>query len=397
MAATPSLRIRIRTRIRIRIGVAGMGAAGQAFVPALRAHAGFEWVAFAEPDRDLRQRLQAAHGVAAYADVPDLLAHPGLDALIVATPTPLHAQQVLQAAAAGRHVLVEKPMAIALAEAQAMVAAAEQAGVVLLVGHSHSYDAPIARMRELIVGGELGRVGMVHTWCFSDWVQRPRRADELDSEQGGGVTYRQGAHQFDILRLLCGGRARSVRAKTFDWNAERSVIGAHTVFIDFDDGPAATAVYNGYGGFSSMDLCFDVSEWGLHQPPAARPRAVPAATPQAELQAKQARAAGAIAAAAPHPPMFGLTLVSCERGDIRQSASGLQVHTAAGMRELAVGTHRSPRERVLDELHAAITGQEPALHDGRWGLANLELCVAAIESSRSRREVRLRHQVPVPG
>ena len=94
--------------------------------------------------------------------------------------------------------------------------------------------------------------------------------------------------------------------------------------------------------------------------------------------------------------MFGLTLVSCERGDIRQSASGLQVHTAAGMREVAVDTHRSPRERVLDELHGAITGLLPALHGGRWGLANLELCVAAIESSRSGREVALQHQVPVP-
>ncbi len=54
---------------------------------------------------------------------------------------------------------------------------------------------------------------------------------------------------------------------------------------------------------------------------------------------------------------------------------------------------RSPRELVLDEFHAAIAGRKPALHDGRWGPANLELCITAIESSRSGQEVRLHEQV----
>ena len=303
---------------------------------------------------------------------------------------------MLQVAAAGQHVLVEKPMAVDLADARAMVDAAACAGVVLLVGHAHGYDEPIAAMRSVIDSGELGAVGMVNTWCFSDWVQRPRRPDELDVAQGGGVTFRQGSHQFDILRLLCGGRARSVRAKAFDWNRERPTVGAHIAFIDFEDGPAATAVYNGYGGFSSMDLCFDISEWGLHQPPHQRPRLPRPGSAADELQAKRERARGAIPAAAPHAPFFGLTLVSCERGDIRQAPNGLRIHTPDGTRELPLPLQRSPRERVLDEWHAAITGAAPALHCGRWGLANLELCVAALQSSRTASEVRLHEQVPLP-
>ena len=380
----------------LRIGVAGLGAAGQAFVPALQNHADCNWVACAEPVDDLRARMQQAHGVAAYSTLQDLLAHPGLDAVIVATPTPLHAAQVLQVAAAGKHVLVEKPMAVALDDARRMVQAAERAGVVLLVGHSHGYDAPIAGMRDIITSGEVGRVGMVNTWCFTDWVYRPRRPDELDAAQGGGVTFRQGAHQFDILRLLCGGRARSVRAKAFDWNPQRQTVGAHIAFIDFEDGPAATAVYNGYGGFSSMDLCFDISEWGLHQPPGQRPRLAPAGNAQDELRAKAARAQGAIAAQAPHTPFFGLTLVSCERGDIRQAPNGLRIHTLAGVREVPLPVHRSPRQQVLDEWCAAIRGTAPALHSGAWGLANLELCVAALTSSKTNREVVLQEQVPLP-
>ncbi len=380
----------------LRIGVVGLGAAGQAFMPALLAHADCNWVAFAEPVDALRKSMQQAHGVAAYATLQDLLAHPGLDAVIVATPTPLHAAQALQAAAAGKHVLVEKPMAVTMDEARAMVQAAGRAGVVLLVGHSHGYDAPIAGMRSIIESGALGRVGMVNTWCFTDWVYRPRRPDELDAMQGGGVTFRQGSHQFDILRLLCGGRARSVRAKAFDWNPQRRTVGAHIAFIDFEDGPAATAVYNGYGGFASMDLCFDISEWGLHQPPNQRPPvALPgrAGSAQDEQRAKQARAQSAIAAQAPHTPFFGLTLVSCEGGDIRQAPNGLRIHTAAGVREVPVAVHRSPRERVLDAWCAAMRGTAPALHSGAWGLANLELCVAALLSSQTQREVMLQDQV----
>jgi phthalate 4,5-cis-dihydrodiol dehydrogenase len=370
-----------------------MGAAGQAFVAPLQQHRAFDWVAFAEPEGALRAALAHTHGVAGYADFEALLAHPGLDALLIATPTPLHAAQAVRGAAAGLHLLVEKPMATTLADARAMCDAAERAGVLLLVGHSHGYDAPVAAMRAVIDSGEIGPVGMVQHWCYTDWIWRPRRADELDAALGGGVTFRQGSHQFDILRLLCGGLARSVRAKVFDWAPQRRAIGAHTVFIDFEDGPAATAVYNGYGGFSSMDLCFDISEWGLHQPPGQRPRLPWPPAGGDEAGAKRARAARAIAASPAHAPMFGLTLVSCAQGDMRQAADTLQLHTPAGMRELPLNNDRGPRDRVLDEWHAAISGRSPPLHSGRWGLANLEICVAAIESSRTGREVGLSEQI----
>jgi phthalate 4,5-cis-dihydrodiol dehydrogenase len=380
----------------LRVGVAGLGAAGLAFVGALQAHTGFQWVAGADPVDAARAAAQQGYGVPTYSTLPELLAHPGLDAVVIATPTPLHAAQVQQVAAAGLHVLVEKPMATTLADARAMVQACSRAGVVLLVGHSHGFDAPIAAMRSVITAGTLGPVGMVHTWCYTDWVYRPRRPDELSSQQGGGVTLRQGAHQFDILRVLCGGRARSVRAKTFDWDPARRTVGAHVAFVDFEDGPAATAVYNGYGGFSSVDLCFDISEWGLHQPAATRPRVQRPQAGVSEELAKQQRAPNAISHQAPHTPFFGLTLVSCQRGDIRQAPNGLRIHTLDGVQEVAVSAQRSPRALVLDEWQAAITGSAAALHSGAWGLANLELCMAALASAQSGREVLLHEQVGLP-
>ena len=383
----------------VQIGIVGLGAAGRAFLPAILAHPGFRLVAVAEPVAEVRVDALGGHSAAGYSTVQAMLDHPGLDAVYIATPTDLHLEHALLALAAGKHVLVEKPMAAQLGQARTMVVAAEQAGVVLLVGHSHSYDLPIQKMREIIAGGTLGRVRMVNTWCFSDWIYRPRRADELDTDQGGGVTYRQGSHQFDIIRLLCGGMVRSVRAKTFDWDPQRSAIGAHIAYLDFVDGAAATAIYNGYGHFSSMDLGFNVSEWGFMQPPEHRPplRHPPAdLTPEAELLAKQKRARSAIPGNAPYQPFFGITLVSCERGDIRQSLKGLYVYSQQGQIEIELPTDRTPRDLVMAEFHDAITGRARALHDGRWGLANLEVCAAAISSSESGQDVLLKEQVALP-
>ena len=384
---------------RYRMGVAGVGAAGQAFLPAIRRHPGFELAAFAEPIAEIRDSVAADTGVAGYADLPTMLKDAAIDVVYIATPTDLHPEHAALAFGAKKHVLTEKPMAVRLDQASTMIAQARSAGVTLLVGHAHGYDLPIQRMREIIASGELGRVRMIHTWNFTDWVYRPRRPDELLLDAGGGVTFRQGSHQFDIVRLLGGGKVRSVRATTFDWDPQRSTIGAHTVFMQFADGTVATAVYNGYGHFSAMELCGDISEWGLLQPadqrkPAPRSRAGEGAA--LELAAKRSRAKTAIPEQAPYQPTFGLTIVSCERGDIRQSPRGLYIYTANGREEIELPTDKSPRDLVLDELHGAISGERIPVHDGAWGLANLEICVAAIKSSETGSEIVLQHQVPVP-
>jgi len=239
-------------------------------------------------------------------------------------------------------------------------------------------------------------VRMIHTWNFTDWIYRPRRPEELDVGKGGGVAFRQGSHQFDIVRLLGGGMIRSVRATTFNWDPNRDAIGAHVVMMQFADGAAATAVYNGYGYFSSAELCGDVTEWGFietieQRAPVVRPAAGLAVAD--ELQAKRRRAKRAIPASAPFQPTFGLTIVSCERGDVRQSPRGLYIYSSEGREEIVLPTDKTPRDLVMDEFYDALTGRRRPIHDGRWGLANLEVCIAAIESSNANREIELKHQV----
>jgi len=381
----------------VGIGIVGLGTAGRSLLPAIAAHPHVRLAAVADSLHEAREGVATRFAAASCADIEALVARADVDAVYIATPTELHAQHVEIAATAGKAVLVEKPMAIDCSEALRMINVAERNGVVLLVGHSHSYDTPYQAMRDIVAGGSLGSVRMMHNIYYTDWMYRPRRTEELDSVLGGGVTNRQGAHQFDILRLIGGGLVKTVRATTFDWDPRRPGTGAHTAFLTFVDGTVATAVYNGYGGFLSSEICCDIAELGDTQ------RSVPGASRDAfyaqsgddEMTAKRQRAATEPSGRAAHQPFFGWTIVSCEGGDIRQSPDGLYVYSERGRIEVPLTFELGTRDRVLIEFYESIVGDRAPLHDGRWGLANLEVAIAAQTSSRTSSEITLEYQIAV--
>jgi phthalate 4,5-cis-dihydrodiol dehydrogenase len=377
----------------IRVAVVGYGAAGRSFVPALRTHAGFELAAIVEPVSELRDEIAATLDVPTFEALDAMLAQAHLDAVYIATPTVLHEAHAQQVIEAGKHLLLEKPMTVDIERAIRMADAVDAAGRVCVVGHSHGFDLPIRQMRKIIEGGSLGELKMVSTWCYTDWMCRPRRADELDETLGGGVVYRQGAHQFDVLRVLCGGRAASVRAAAFCLDPSRAAKGAYTAFLEFEGDVAATATYSGYGHFSSMELGFGINELGFRHEAAEAPATRAGLNPDDVQRAKRERAKQAVWDAPPHQPFFGVTIATCEGGDIRQSSDGLLIYTEGQVTEINLESKQGSRGSVLDEWYDAIRGRAQALHDARWGVANLEVCGAVLESSATRREVRLRHQI----
>jgi phthalate 4,5-cis-dihydrodiol dehydrogenase len=93
---------------------------------------------------------------------------------------------------------------------------------------------------------------------------------------------------------------------------------------------------------------------------------------------------------------FGLTVASFEHGDVRQVPGGIRIYGDETIRDIALDPSVTGRSRMLDELAAAALDGVAPSHDGRWGLANLEVCLAALESSRVRREVELRYQASAP-
>jgi len=396
-------------RRRLRLGIAGLGRAFTLMLPTLAAHPGVELVAAADPRAPARERFALEHRARVYADVAGLCADPAVEAVYVATPHQHHAEHAVAALSRGKHVLVEKPMALTLEEAGTMIAAAQNAGVALVVGHSHSFDAPILRAREIIAGGSLGRVRMITAMNFTDFLYRPRRPEELDTVRGGGVLFSQAAHQVDIVRLLGGGRVKTVRTTAGAWDTARPTEGAYSALLTFADGVFATLTYSGYGHFDTDEFCGWVGETGRAKDPAAYGAARRALAgigdAAAEAAAKSARGYGGIGSAGGEgyardadPPWhehFGLVIASCERGDVRPTPKGVMVYGDAARELVSLDPPAVPRAEVIDELCAAALDGRAPLHDGRWGRATLEVCLAMLSSAREQREVALEHQVGV--
>lgn len=387
----------------IGLGIAGLGMAGAVMVQAAAAHSGYVLRAAADPHAAPRAAFARDFNASVYEDVGALCADPAVEVVYIATPHQFHAPHSILAAQHGKHIILEKPMALTLADCDAIIAAVEEAKVHLIVGHTHAFDPPIRCMAATIASGALGRLGMIHTFNYTNFLYRPRRPEELDTARGGGILFNQVPHQIDIARLLAGGLVRSVRAQTTVLDPARPTEGGCTALLQFEHGAAASLVYSGYDYFDSDEWHFGISERGAPKKidhGAAR-RALAQTANETRARTENFSYGSGHPAMPPHPPHFGITIATCERGELRASADGLILYDARGAtgRPIECRNSVSGRREVLDDMRAALRQGFPPNHDGRWGKATLEVALAIQQSAREGREVALKHQVavkPVP-
>ena len=184
--------------------------------------------------------------------------------------------------------------------------------------------------------------------------------------------------------------------------------GSYTCYLEFEDGTPATLVYSGYGFFDTAELFSWVGEGGQHREPETnlkvrrRLREVRGAEEEEQLK-EGMRFGGQREGEFSHvwsgerkQPFFGFTLVSCEHGDIRQTPDGLFIYGETEKREILLPAGSRGREAEVEELYDAVVNHHPVFHDGRWGEATLEVCLAMLESAQDRKEIFLSHQVPSP-
>ena len=378
---------------QLKIGVAGLGRGFTVMLPTFKRDPRIALVAAAEPRADAREQFGREFGGKTYVAVEGLCGDPAVDVVYVATPHQLHAEHAALAAKAGKHLLVEKPMAISLNECRAMIAAVRAAKVQLVVGHSHSFNAPAARARVLIESGAYGAARMINALNYTDFVYRPRRPEEHDTAQGGGVVFSQAAHQVDIVRLLVGSPVTNVRAFVGAWDASRGMDGAYTALLGFDSGAAASLTYSGYGHFDT-DLFQDwIGEMGQKKE-TGRQQLPTFASAAEEAAYKQSRNYGGAnfraSDAAPQAHQnFGTVIVSCERADLRLMPDGVIVYRNGETQVDRLPPPSIPRVEVIDELYGAVVNNVAPKHSGEWAMATLEVCLAMLQSNREKREIRL--------
>jgi len=188
------------TTQRIKVGIAGLGRAGWgihaqalAGLPEL-----FNVAAVCDPDRERQAEAQDRFGCRAYDDLDGLLTA-DVELVVVATPSQMHADDTIQALQAGKHVLVEKPMALSVANVDAMIATAQHTDRLLTVNQNYRYAPDYAAVKEIMDSGVLGRVLQVRIAVH----QFSRRWDwQTLKDRGGGILNNHGAHVVDWALLL---------------------------------------------------------------------------------------------------------------------------------------------------------------------------------------------------
>jgi len=238
----------------IGYAIVGCGAMGYAHAAAAAADPRCRVVACVDPQIARAERLAAEFGGRAASDYKQALADPEVKAVVLAVPHTLHRDYTVWAAQAGKHVLVEKPIALTLGECDDMIAACERAGVVLLVGHVLRFRRSLQLVKRIIDEGSFGRpiLARYHNEHFPDLSGNRKW---LSAYEEGGVFLSGAVHHTDLLRWWLGeatavtGFARTVRPEYHESGREDVTL----IVYEFASGALGESTYS-YANRAPQDL-----------------------------------------------------------------------------------------------------------------------------------------------
>ena len=229
------------------VGIIGASRVSGGHAAAIAAVPETQLVAIAEPDAPRRAQFTRKHPCTGYAGHNDLLADSRVDIIMIGLPHYLHTEVTVAACEAGKHIFLEKPMAMTVADCDAIIAAAEEAGVKLLVAHTEHFVPAGLAAKRLIQDERLGKVVFAtDTWYRTfDLPNRPpwflNRA-----EGGGGMWYMNGVHMLDRLTWLIGSPITAVRAWVSNPMVGQNTDDTGLAWLDFANGAHATLHHTGY-------------------------------------------------------------------------------------------------------------------------------------------------------
>ena len=225
----------------VRFGIAGFGLhAIKRLMPGFAGAKNCMVTALTRRDLDRARDSAKEYNIAhAFTTTEELCACPEVDAVFIATPDAMHIDDVLQAARHGKHILVEKPMAMNAREAREMVEAARAAGVILGVAHVMRFEAAVRWFRQKVASGAIGNPVLAHAEFAAPLLQSARTWINDPALATGGPLADVGVHCFDTLKYVLDDDIRSVMAQAH-YDSHWTVEASGTAQFEFNRGPLAT-------------------------------------------------------------------------------------------------------------------------------------------------------------
>lgn len=226
--------------MKVRWGVIGAaGIADRRTLPGMMLARNAELVAVSEVNMELAEKIRAKYNAKrAYDNADDLLSDSETDAVYIATPVVFHKEQVLKAAAAKKHILVEKPVALSVAEGEEIKNACEREGVLLAAGLMMRYHAYHQKMKEIIDEGRLGKVVSCRAQLTCWYPDMPDAWRQKKSLSGGGSLMDMGIHCIDLLQYITGGKATKLAAMTANRTFNYEVEDSASLIFEMNNGAA---------------------------------------------------------------------------------------------------------------------------------------------------------------
>lgn len=353
---------------RVRTALVGCGKVGGIHAEVLARLPESEFVAACDSGRERAEGFAARHGVRPYTDLGAMLADSGAQALVVATPHPLHAEPAIRAAEAGVHVLVEKPLAACLEDCDAMLAAAREGGITLGVVSQRRFCEPVLRMKAALDAGKIGRpvLGVVSMFNWRD--EAYYRSDPWRGRwatEGGGVLVNQAPHLLDLLQWFLG----DVEEVGGAW------ANLNHPYIEAEDTAVATVRFRS-GGLGSIVV-------SLSQRPGLFSKVHVHGSNGASIGVETDRGATFVAGvnAAAEPPLNDLWTIPGEEPLL----ASFRIEDRENFGRIDPATHYHGLQ-TRDFLRSILEGRPP-LVTGRDGRNVVAMFTAIYESQRERRAI----------
>ena len=240
----------------LKVGIVGLGGISGSHLQAIATLDDVEVVACADLLEEPRARVMKEYGVArGYASHTELLADDEVEAVAITLGHQLHHRLTVDACRAGKHVMVEKPMALNLQQCDEMVAAAEEAGVKLMVGLTQHFGGPAMKAKEILDSGEIGPVVTAVSYMCKNWNHATRRPQYRSRFHGGGMWMTNGVHVVDRLTWVMASQALSVSAAIGTRAHYQAADDTSTVFIRYKNGAAGIAIAVAYADGAPTHDC----------------------------------------------------------------------------------------------------------------------------------------------